>query len=72
MRPAKAQGEPALAVQIARYSPLEILRQKDFGEMSWEEIQAAKRALAKLDWKLGERRTRRYHPGHKGVSTCAV
>jgi len=64
--PGEGDGEQALAVQIARFSPMEILRQKDFGEMSWEEIQAAKQALARLDWKLGERRTRRYHPGHKG------
>jgi uncharacterized protein with von Willebrand factor type A (vWA) domain len=64
--PGEGAGEPTLAAQIARYSPLEILRHKDFGEMSWEEIQAAKRAIAQLDWKLGERRTRRYHPGHKG------
>jgi uncharacterized protein with von Willebrand factor type A (vWA) domain len=42
------------------------LRQKDFGEMSWEEVQAARRAMAQLDWRLGERRTRRYHPGRKG------
>ena len=64
--PGEGEDEQVMAVRIARYSPMEILRQKDFGEMSWEQVQAAKRAIAKLDWKLGERRTRRYHPGHKG------
>jgi uncharacterized protein len=64
--PGECDGEPALAVQAAQYSPMEILRSKDFGEMSWEEIQAAKRAIARLDWKLGKRRTRRYHPGRRG------
>ena len=64
--PGEGESEQAMAVRIARYSPMEILRHKDFGEMSWEEIQAAKRAIASLDWKLGERRTRRYRPGHKG------
>jgi uncharacterized protein len=59
-------GEQAFAIQITRYSPIEILRQKDFREMSWEEIQAAKRAMGKLKWKLGERRTRRYRASHKG------
>ena len=64
--PGQGATEQAVAVQIARYSPLEVLRHKDFGEMSWEEIQAARRAIARLDWRLGERRTRRYHPGRKG------
>jgi uncharacterized protein with von Willebrand factor type A (vWA) domain len=48
------------------YSPQEVLHQKDFGEMSWEEIQEAKQAIANLDWKLGERRTRRVRPSYKG------
>jgi hypothetical protein len=52
--------------QMMVYSPDEILRQKDFGEMTWEEIQAAKRAIASLHWDLGERRTRRVRPGSKG------
>lgn len=48
------------------YSPAEVLRHKDFNEMTWEEIQEAKRAIASLQWKLGQRRTRRYHTGPKG------
>lgn len=64
--PGEGESEQATAVRIARYSPMEILRLKDFGEMSWDEVQAAKRAISRLDWKLGERRTRRYRPGHKG------
>jgi uncharacterized protein with von Willebrand factor type A (vWA) domain len=50
------------------YSPQEVLRLagKDFGEMSWEEIQAAKEAIANMDWKLGERRTRRVRHSTKG------
>jgi uncharacterized protein len=50
------------------YSPDEILRLagKDFGEMSWEEIQAAKQAIANLDWQLDERRTRRLRRSAKG------
>ncbi len=48
------------------YSPDEIFRHKDFGEMTWEEIQEAKRAIASLDWNLGERRTRRIRPYSKG------
>jgi len=50
------------------YSPQEVLRLagKDFAEMSWEEIQAAKQAIANMDWKLGERRTRRVRNSAKG------
>jgi uncharacterized protein with von Willebrand factor type A (vWA) domain len=48
------------------YSPDEALRHKDFGEMSWEEIQEARRAIANLEWTLGERRTRRVRPSRKG------
>jgi uncharacterized protein len=55
-----------LSKQIGVYSPLEVIRQKDFRDMTWEEIQAAKRAMAQLDWKLGLRRTRRYRSGPGG------
>lgn len=48
------------------YSPNEVLRHKDFGEMTWEEIQEAKRAIAAVQWQLGERRTRRTRSGPKG------
>jgi uncharacterized protein with von Willebrand factor type A (vWA) domain len=48
------------------YSPDEVLRNKDFGEMTWEEIQEAKWAIASLQWDLGERRTRRNRPYSKG------
>lgn len=61
----RAEAE-SLHNQMMVYSPDEILRRKDFGEMTWEEIQEAKRAIASLHWDLGERRTRRVRPGSKG------
>jgi hypothetical protein len=64
--PGQDEGEPAAGEQLMIYSPDETLRQKDFGEMTWEEIQAAKRAIADLQWDLGERRTRRARPSSKG------
>ena len=60
------EGQKARDVRLARYSPTEMLRHKDFGEMTWEEIQAAKRAMNKLEWKLGDRRTRRQALGRRG------
>jgi uncharacterized protein len=52
--------------KVGIYSAVEILRQKDFREMSWEEIQASKYAMAHLKWRLGKRRTRRYCKGRCG------
>lgn len=41
------------------YSALEVLRHKDFSEMTWEEVEAAKAALAAMRWPLSARPTRR-------------
>jgi uncharacterized protein with von Willebrand factor type A (vWA) domain len=66
-KPAGGEEEADRALSpLMFYSPEEVLRQKDFGEMSWEEIQAARRVIANLEWKLGERRTRRLRPSHQG------
>jgi hypothetical protein len=64
--PGQDEGEQSAGEQLMIYSPDETLRQKDFGEMTWEEIQAAKRAIASLEWDLGERRTRRARSSSKG------
>lgn len=66
--PGEGEGEEEETVQTPMmvYSPNEVLRNKDFGEMSWEEIQEAKRVIANLEWKLGKRRTRRLRPNAKG------
>ncbi len=48
------------------YSALEILRRKDFSHMSWEEVQAAKAALAAMRWPIPERTTRRMRPARGG------
>jgi uncharacterized protein with von Willebrand factor type A (vWA) domain len=62
----EGEGEESPLAPMMVYSPDEVLRHKDFGEMTWEEIQAAKQAIASLEWKLGERRTRRLRPSGKG------
>jgi hypothetical protein len=40
-----------------------MLRQKDFGELSDDELQEVKELMTKLTWRLGERRSRRWRPG---------
>jgi len=67
-KPAEDEGgeEEAAPQRLMIYSANEVLYQKDFREMTWEEIQEAKQAIARLEWKLGERRTRRARPSYKG------
>lgn len=45
------------------YSDQEILRYKDFGELTEEELQSVRRFMSELVWQLGQRRTRRFHTG---------
>ncbi len=53
---------PVIEVTMT-YSAAEVLRRKDFSEMSAEELEAVKRLIAQFRWQLGERRTRRRQPG---------
>lgn len=55
-------------IEVTRtYSDRELLRHKNFAEMNAEETEAVKQLILKLLWRVGERRTRRLHPG-KGHS----
>lgn len=45
------------------YSAREVLRRKDFGDLSGEELESITRLMAQLVWRLGQRRTRRRRPG---------
>ena len=57
-------GEPAGS---AGYSPSELLRQRDFSDLGWEEMQAVRRLLRQAPWKVAERRTRRLRPDRRGA-----
>jgi uncharacterized protein with von Willebrand factor type A (vWA) domain len=57
-----ADQPPILQVTVT-YSDREVLRRKDFADMTGEELDAVKRMMAALVWQLGERRTRRRKPG---------
>lgn len=61
-RPAAGDQPPILQATLT-YSDREVLRHKDFGEMTDEELDAIKRLMAELVWQLGQRRTRRRRPG---------
>ena len=51
------------AIDVPAWSDIEALSTKDFAEFSAAELEAARVALARLDWHPGSRRTRRWVPG---------
>ena len=55
--------DPSMIAIVPTYSRQERLRHKDFAEMSAEELEMAKRAIAKMPESLGMRRTRRFENG---------
>ncbi|WP_420645404.1 vWA domain-containing protein [Candidatus Leptofilum sp.] len=63
----KAKNDVAEVQQVIEvtqtYSSNEVLRQKDFGELTQQELHAVKRFMAQMVWQLGLRRTRRQQPG---------
>jgi uncharacterized protein with von Willebrand factor type A (vWA) domain len=56
------EDSPLLEVNQT-YSQRELLRRKDFSEMTTGELDQVKQLISDLLWRLGERRTRRYRPG---------
>lgn len=48
------------------YSALESLREKNFAEMTWEEVQAARAAIAAMRWPIPDRATRRMRRRARG------
>lgn len=55
--------EPPLLHLTLTWSAQELLRRKDFGELTADEIAKVERAIRQLAWRLAERRTRRLRPG---------
>ncbi len=56
--------EPITVVEITQtYSNRELLRHKDFAELSTEESEAVEQLMSHLHWRISERRTRRRRPG---------
>ena len=57
--------EEQITLQLA-FSANELLRKKDFGSFSWEEVQAAKALMRRMTWRVEQRRTRRSRPAQNG------
>lgn len=61
---ASESDEPPLVQATLTYSAREILRQKDFSDLTAEELKAVQWLMAEIVWRVRERRTRRRRPGH--------
>jgi len=59
--------DSAVKFAAGAYSDAEILRTKDFAELTPGEMRRAEAMLADLGWRLGARRTRRWARGHAGA-----
>ena len=60
----EGEEEAQEVIEITQtYSAREMLYQKDFAALSAGELQAIKRLIRRLVWRLGERKTRRMRPG---------
>lgn len=61
---APASTEVMSVIEVTRtYNDRELLRHKNFAEMSVEESEAIKQMMSHFLWKISERRTRRKRPG---------
>jgi uncharacterized protein with von Willebrand factor type A (vWA) domain len=58
-----SEDEPPVVQATLTYSEREVLRHKDFSEMTGEELEEIKRLMKALVWRLGMRPSRRLRPG---------
>ena len=57
-------NQPPLIEVTRTYSAREVLRQKDFAEMTAEELFDVKKLMQEIVWQMDQRRTRRSQAGH--------
>jgi len=62
----EAQDLDDLPDDVIVFSAREVLRKKDFSQYSAEEIAEARRMIARMDWRLGTRLTRRRQRSNNG------
>jgi uncharacterized protein with von Willebrand factor type A (vWA) domain len=61
---ATGSDEPPVLQATLTYSQREVLRHKDFGDLSAGELDAVKLLMSEIVWRVRERRTRRLRRGH--------
>jgi len=62
----REQSQREVPASSSGYSSEELLRHKDFDEMTWEETEQVRRLLEQAAWRVAERRTRRTRPARMG------
>lgn len=61
------EAEEPFIDKIQTYSSRDVLRQKDFAELSSQELEEVKRMMQAMQWQLEQRRTRRKTPSSHNV-----
>jgi uncharacterized protein with von Willebrand factor type A (vWA) domain len=62
----REQEVKAVPASSSGYSAEELLRHKDFEQMTWQETQQVRRLLEQAPWRVAERKTRRLRPAKAG------
>ena len=62
----REQNPREVPTSSSGYSAEELLRHKDFEEMTWAETEQVRRLLEQAPWRVAERRTRRLRPSRAG------
>jgi uncharacterized protein len=62
----REQDPTAVPASSSGYSADELLRHKDFEEMTWQETEQVRHLLEQSPWRVAERRTRRLRSAHAG------
>jgi len=63
----EGEDQEPIVERVYTYSGREVLRQKDFGELTPAEMDEIKRLMQTMTWELEQRRTRRKSPASNGV-----
>jgi uncharacterized protein len=62
----REQNTTEFPARSSGYSAEELLRHKDFEDMTWAETEQVRRLLEQAPWRVAERRTRRLRPSRTG------
>jgi len=62
----REQDQNEFPASSSGYSAEELLRHKDFEDMTWTETEQVRRLLEQAPWRVAERRTRRLRPSRVG------
>jgi len=61
------EDERTFTASSSGYSAEELLRQKSFDQLTWQESEQVRRLLAQAPWRMAEKRTRRLTPSRNGA-----